>query len=341
LEISSDEVLALGVGSAGSRIVTALSRESLRIDRFAYISTDKADLELAGPGEKILVECPVDQKLSPSMVRGLAIPTHRRMVDLMGAAKVVFVVAGLGGATGSGLAPIIAQIAQQSGAIAVGVAVMPFEFERKLRFYAGVSLRRLRSAARGVIVIDNDILLKSSQEKPTLKEIHRKANSEVVKALGSLLSKPSESSVTVGLNKVLSTVLQEGYSLLGVANSGTVDKTEEALAKTVISLNKIAEAREASHAVVVLAGDSSVTASDVGLAVKRLGSMMNNQAVDVEYGVSYGGRSQLCVSLLASGFKSTKYDDYDPLAKIFANNTIDNEMDTSLQSGLEFLTSCD
>ena len=54
------------------------------------------------------------------------------------------------------------------------------------------------------------------------------------------------------------------------------------------------------------------------MAVKRLGSMINNQAVDVEYGVNYSGTAQLQVSLLASGFKSTKYDEYDPLAKVLA-----------------------
>jgi cell division protein FtsZ len=338
--VSSDEVLALGVGSAGIRITSALSKEPLRIDRFAYVSTDKADLEFAGPGEKILIECPVDQKLSPSMVRGLAIPSYQTIKETIAGAKVVFVVAGLGGATGSGLAPVVAQIAQEGGAVAVGVAVMPFEFEKKLRFYAGVSLKRLRSVARGVIIVDNEIL-KSSQEKPTMREIHRKANTEVVKALASILSKPSESSVSVGLNKVLSAVLRDGYSLLEIANSGSIDKTEEALAKNVISLNKVAEVKEISHAVLVLAGDSSVTASEVGVAVKRLGSMISNEAIDVEYGVSYRGQSQVCVSLLASGFKSTKYDDYDPLAKIFADNTIDNEMDTSLQTGLELLTPCD
>jgi len=333
--------LAIGIGSAGSRITSLLSRESLLVDRFAYVSCDEDDFELVSVGDKILIDCPVDQKLTPSLVRGLAIGSHSRIKEVLAGARVVFVVAGLGGATGTGLAPQIASMAQECGATTVAVAVMPFDFEKKLRFYAGVSLRRLRAVARGVIVVDNDTMLRCSPNGSTLTDVYGSANREAVKALASLLSKASDSSVPVGLNKVLGTVLQEGYSLLGMSSSDSYDKAEEAVAGAVVSLSKIAEAKEANHAIVILTGDSSVSASEVGVAVKRLGSMMNNQAVDVEYCVSYSGTSQLQVSLLASGFKSTKYDAYDPLTQILGDRTIDEEMDYSLSEGLERLQSCE
>lgn len=338
---SSAGILAVGIGSAGSRITSLLSRETLFVDRFAYVSCDADDFEMAGSGDKILIDCPVDQKLNPSMVRGLAIRSHSRIMGALRGAKVVFVISGLGGATGSGLAPLVASIAQECGATTVAVAVMPFDFEKKLMFYAGVSLRRLRAVARGVIVIDNDTMLRSSPNDSTLTDVYGSANREAVKALASLLSSSSDSSVPVGLNKVLGTVLQGGYSLLGMSSSDTSDKAEEAVAGAVVSISKIAEAKEASRAVVILAGDSSVSASEVGVAVKRLGSMMNNQAVDVEYCVSYSGSSRLQVSLLASGFKTTKYDDYDPITQILGNRSIDDEMDCSLSEGLELLQSCE
>jgi len=334
-------IVAVGIGSAGTRITSLLSRESLFVDRFAYVSCDADDLENAGSGDKIIVDCPVDQKLSPSLVRGLAIKSYSKIRGALTGAKVVFVIAGLGGATGSGLAPTVASIAQECGATTVAVAVMPFDFEKKLRFYAGVALRRLRTVARGVIVIDNDTMLRSSPNDSTLTDVYGSANREAVKALASLLSKPSDSSVPLGLNKVLGTVLQGGYSLLGMSSSDTSDKAEEAVAGAVVSISKIAEAKEAGRAVVILTGDSSVSASGVGLAVKRLGSMMDNQAVDVEYCVSYSGTSRLQVSLLASGFKSTKYDSYDPIAQVLGDRTIDDEMDYSLSEGLERLQSCE
>ena len=334
-----DAVVAVGVGSAGCRIVSLLSKHSLLIDRFVYVSCDKNDFELVGAGKKVLIDCPIEQKLTPSIVRGLSITVRHTIANALRGARVVFVVAGLGGATGSGLAPIVAEMAQKSWATVVGVAVMPFEFEQKLRFYAGVSLRRLRAATSGVIVIDNEIL-KSSREGATLKEIHQLANGEAVTVLASLLSKSSETALPVGLNKVLGTVLQDGYSLLAVSRSGSIDKTEEALAGAIISISRVAEAKEVSHAVLFLTGDSSLSASHVGLAVKRLGSVMNE--ADVEYGVNYAGTSQLQVSLLASGFKSTKYDDYDPLSKVFrAKDVIDDSMEYSLPQGLEALQSCD
>ncbi len=341
LENNPAEITAVGIGSAGSKIVSLLSRRSLLVDRFAYVSCDKGDFSTTESGETILVESPVDQKLTPPMVRGLAIRAYSRIKDAVEGSKVVFVVAGLGGATGSGLAPLVAAIARDSGATTVGVAVMPFEFEKKMKFYAGVSLRRLRAESRGVIVIDNDTLMRSSPDDSTLTGLYDSANKEAVKALSSLLSKSSESSVPVGLNKLLGTVLQDGYSLLGVSSSGSIDKAEEALAGAVVSIGKLAEAKEANHAVVILHGDASLSGQEVGLVVKRLGSMINNQAVDVEYGVNYSGAAQLQVSLLASGFRSTKYDDYDPLNKVLGGRTIDDEMDSALPEGLEALQSCD
>jgi cell division protein FtsZ len=338
--LSSGEVLAVGIGSAGIRIASALSTEPLQIDRFAYISCDRSDLEAASGGERLLIDCPVDQKLNPSMVRGLAIPYLDSLRTMVGSAKVVLIMTGLGGAVGSGLAPMVAQLAGECGAVPVGVAVMPFDYEKKLRFYAGIALRRLRSTSKGVVVIDNEMLLKTSPDV-TLKEIYTIANEEVVKALSCLLSKPTDSSIPAGVNKVLGTILQEGYSLLGMATSGSVDKTEDALARTVIAMSRIAETKEASHAVVVLSGDASLSASETGMAVKRLGSMMNNQAIDVEYSASFNGGSEMMVSVLASGFRKTKYDDYDPLAAIFGKNVIDDGMDTALLTGLERIEPCD
>jgi cell division protein FtsZ len=335
------EVAAVGIGSAGVKIVSLLSRKSLLVDRYVYISCDDGDFSTVESKDTILVESPVDQKLTPSMVRGLALKVRPKVKEALAGAGVVFVVAGLGGATGSGLAPLVAALAQECGATTVGVAVMPFEFEKKMKFYAGVSLRRLRAACKGVVVIDNDTLMRSSPEDSTLANLYDSANKAAVKALASLLSKSSESSKPVGLNKLLGTVLQDGYSLLGVSSSGAADKAEDALAGAVVSLGKLAEAKEANRAVVTLNGDATLSAKEVGLAVDRLGSMMDNQDVDVEYGVDYTGSAQLQVSLLASGFSSTKYDDYDPLAKVLGDHVLDDEMDSSLVEGLEALQPCD
>jgi len=108
-----------------------------------------------------------------------------------------------------------------------------------------------------------------------------------------------------------------------------------------VSIGKLANAREADRAVVSLNGDLSLTAPEVGLVVDRVGSATGNQGLDVEYGVDYSGASQLQLSLLASGFGATKYDDYDPLAKILGGRVIDDEMDFALPDGLGALQACD
>ena len=337
---TTDEVAVIGIGSAGTRIVSLLSRKPLFVDRYAYVSCDEEDFSTIDTEDAIRIQSPIDQKLTPSLVRGLALSCHEKIREAVGSSNVVFVVAGLGGATGSGLAPVVASIAQECGATTIGVAVMPFEFEKKMKFYAGVSLRRLRAASRGVVVVDNETLMHSSPEESTLANLYDSANKAAVKALGSLLAKSTLGSKSVGLNKLLGAVLRDGYSLLGVSSNGGVEKAEDALAGAVVSLGRIANAKEASRAVVSLNADASLSAQEVGLAVSRFGSLIDNQSVDVEYGVDYSGSSQLQVSVLASGFGATKYDDYDPLAKILGGRVLDDDMDTSLLEGLEVLPSC-
>ncbi len=321
--------------------MSLLSRKSLLVDKYLYVSCDPGDFSTVEEKDAILIESSVEQKLTPSMVRGLALRSCPRIAEALEGSKVVFVVAGLGAATGSGLAPLVASLSQESGATTVGVAVMPFGFEKKLKFYAGVSLRRLRSASKGVIVVDNDALMRSSPEESTLPNLCDSANRAAVKALGSLLAKASQDSSPVGLNKLLGTVLQEGYALLGVSSNTGAERVEDALAGAVVSLSNVAKAKDANRAVVSLDGDSTLSAREVGLAIDRLGSMMDNQDVDVEYGVDYRGTAQLQVSLLASGFRSTKYDDYDPLAQILGDRVLDDEMDACLPEGLEGLQPCD
>ncbi|MDG7020554.1 MAG: hypothetical protein JRN23_01325 [Nitrososphaerota archaeon] len=341
--ISSAEVVAVGIGSAGIRIVSALSRETTLVDRFAYVTCDRADLESAGEGERLVIESPIAQKPSPSMVRGFALPHHEEMKGLLQDAKVVFVVAGLGRATGSGLAPVVAGLAREAGADAVSIAVMPFDFEERLRFYSGLALKKLRAVSNGVVVIDNGALFNVGSEA-TLKELYEVANKEAVKALGSLLARQSQDSIPVGLNKVLGTVAAGGYSFLTSASSGSIDKAEDALSRAIIGIGKKAQMNDASHAVVVLTGDASISASETATAVRRLGSMFGSPSLDVEYAVSYrsGAGSQLQVSVLASGFTRTKYDSYDPIDAILGSRgNIDDSLDCTLVEGLERVLSCE
>jgi cell division protein FtsZ len=336
----SVETTVVGLGSAGIKVAALLSKESLLVDRFVYVSCDGDDFDCTDEGTKILIECPPGRVLTPAVVRGLAFGSHQKIRSALNGSRVVFVVAGLGGATGSGLAPLVSSLSNECGATTVGVAVMPFSYEKKMIFPAGVTLRRLRKVARGVIVVDNDTLMRSSP-RDTLVNLFEVANKEAVKALGALLSRPSGVSVPLGLNKLLGAVLQDGYALLGMSSSGSADKAEDALAGAVVSIGKVAKAGEANRAVIALSGDGSLSATDIGVVVGRLGPMLNREDVDVEYCVNYSGTSQLQVSLLASGFKSTKYDDYDPLAKVLGDRVLDDEPDSWVPDVLGMVASCE
>ena len=340
---SSEKIVAVGIGSAGIRIVSALSRETTLVSRFAYLTCDRADLEAAGEGEKMVIESPMVQKPSPSMVRGFAMPHHAEMRGTVEGARVVFVVAGLGRATGSGLAPVMAGLAREVGADVISIAVMPFDFEERFKFYSGLALKKLRSVSNGVVVIDNGAV-HSGRSEATLRELYSMANKEAVRALSSLLAKQSQDSIPAGLNTVVGTVSEDGYSFLSSASSGSADKMEEALSRAVVGIEKKAKMKDASRAVVVFAGDGGLPAGETATALRRLAKTYGNPALDIEYAISYRGeaRSQLQVSVLASGFAQTRYEGYDPIDEILgAKNNIDNELEYSLVGGLERIAACD
>ena len=129
----------------------------------------------------------------------------------------------------------------------------------------------------------------------------------------------------------------------GCASSGSTDKAEEALSRAIIGIGKKAKMNEATHAVVVLTGDKTLSASQTATAVKRLGSMFGSPSLEAEYAVSYRGTgSQLQVSVLASGFSETKYDSYDPIDSVLgAGNNIDDDLEVALMFGLERISPCD
>lgn len=338
--LEDGKIVVVALGSAGSRIASLMSKESLFVDKFLFISCDKSDFVFAGENKKILVETPVGQKLTPPLVRGFALKYLEQIKSDLEEARIVFVISGLGGATGSGLSPLVAELAAELGKLTVSIAVMPFEFEKKLLYNAGVALRWLRRFSKGVIVVDNNNLFKVSSNTLSIQEIYSIANHECVRALSALFQRQNQSNLALGVNKVLSAVVRNGYSLLSISNSESPEKTEEALAGAILSIGKIAQPSEAEKAIIVLDSDRCLPASDVALAVSRFGSMINSN-VDVDYTVVQTGASQLQVSIVASGFKTTKYDNFDPLYKIFRGQNLEEQMDIAFPFDSENIEQCE
>jgi hypothetical protein len=104
---------------------------------------------------------PGDSERTPTSVRGFIAPRLDQVRKALRGAQLVFVVSGLGGMIGSGIAPLVAKCAKQVHAMVVGVVIMPFVFEKHKYFFAGCALRQLTENCDGILLLENEMLLRN------------------------------------------------------------------------------------------------------------------------------------------------------------------------------------
>ena len=164
------KILVIGCGGAGNNAVSRLTRHGLRGARILAINTDSQQLGAARADEKILI----GQKLTRGMGAGGDPELGRRAAELAAPelegilrdADLVFILAGLGGGTGTGSAPVVARLAREKGAIVVALVTTPFHLEKARVFAAEEGLELLRSHADTSIVMDNNRLLQCAPHLP-------------------------------------------------------------------------------------------------------------------------------------------------------------------------------
>lgn len=327
--------MIIGVGSAGCRITTRLHDLGAKVDNFSYLSCDKDDLDLSAEGDKLLIPYEARGETTPAAIRGIGSRYLPEIRTLLRDSALVFVVAGLGGKVGSGLAPLIASTASELGAKVVGVAVMPYRFEKAKHFYAGVALRHLRTLAKGIIVVDNDEFLESAPKVPLL-ETYRQANENICSAINRITTSSNGEEFGIGLIKFMDTVNHDGYSILSLQRSSSQNSAEDAVSATVQSIYRTTGPGEASRAILYIVGDENLSAGDISASVSRLGSSLG-VSTQVDYGMSMRGTGNLSAILLASGFKTTKFDEYDPLSNVLIGRELDFEPESTLTLQIEGL----
>lgn len=168
-------IKVIGVGGGGSNAVNRMIEQGLRNVDFIALNTDLQALKLSNAENKV----PLGQKLTgglgaggvPDVGEQAALEDKEDLLNLMKGSDMIFITAGMGGGTGTGAAPVIAQIAREVGALTVAVVTKPFEFEgRKKMKLADEGIERLREVVDTLIVIPNQYLLKIVDRKTPITE---------------------------------------------------------------------------------------------------------------------------------------------------------------------------
>lgn len=193
----SPKIIVVGCGGAGSNSVNRLSKMGVHGAETYAINTDKAHLDRMRVDNKLLIGGSITRGLGcgglPDVGLKCAEQSEDELKKVISGADLVFITVGMGGGTGTGLAPYVAQLARRSRAVVVAIASTPFTVERSRVARANHGLEKLRHSADSVIVLDNNKLLEIVPNLPVNQAfgVMDQLVSEVVKGLTETITMPS------------------------------------------------------------------------------------------------------------------------------------------------------
>ncbi|MBW6519303.1 MAG: cell division protein FtsZ [ANME-2 cluster archaeon] len=196
-EFGQPQIVIVGCGGAGNNTINRLYNMGVNGAETIAINTDKQHLDMIQADKKILVGKSLTRGLGaggyPEIGRKAAELARSTLEEVLKDADLVFVTAGMGGGTGTGTAPVVAEIAKQNDAIVVGMVSSPFRVERARALKAEEGLEQLRSAADTVLVLDNNRLLDYVPNLPIEQafSVMDQLISETVKGISETITQPS------------------------------------------------------------------------------------------------------------------------------------------------------
>jgi len=214
-------IKVIGVGGSGGNAINTMIHFGLEGVEFVTVNTDAQALGSNSAAEKIAIGQNVTRGLGagadPERGRKAALEDVNRLKEIVMGADMVFVTAGMGGGTGTGAAPIVAQLAREAGALTVGVVTKPFAFEGKLRARrAEAGIQALTDHVDTLITIPNEKLMSIADDELTFVEAFRKADEvlfQAVKGISDLIT--LDGIVNVDFADVRTVMSGNGRALMG------------------------------------------------------------------------------------------------------------------------------
>lgn len=234
-------IKVVGVGGGGGNAVNNMIKGALQGVTFITANTDMQALKRSGAEYKIQLGDKLTKGLgaggNPDMGRDAALESHTQIRDVLGDCDMVFVAAGMGGGTGTGAAPVIAQVAKDMGALTVAVVTKPFHFEGKRRLQqAERGIKELREIVDSIITIPNDRLLTLAAKKASFVDMLARADEvlfHAVKGISDLIMVPGL--INLDFADVKAAMGEMGLAMMGTGVASGEGRAREAAMKAITS----------------------------------------------------------------------------------------------------------
>lgn len=327
-------IKVIGVGGGGGNAVNRMVESGVQGVEFISINTDMQALNFSQAGTKIQI----GEKLTkgqgaganPEIGRKAAEESKEQIAAALQNTNMVFITAGMGGGTGTGAAPVVAQIAREMGILTVGVVTRPFAFEGKKRLEQALGgIDELNKNVDSLVIIPNERLKYVSEQKITFKNAFEIADGvlrQAVANISELITVPGF--INLDFADVTSVMKDAGYAHIGTGRAAGKDKAAEA-ARMAISSPLLETSIDMAHGVIV----SVIGSDDIGLDEVETAATMVQQAAHPDAHIIFGAfiddtmDDEIRVVVIATGF-----DNIPNSAKMDMDGSKKNESSSS--SGL-------
>lgn len=289
IQVGQANIKVVGVGGGGGNATNWLYKKGVQGAEIVAINTDKQHLDLVEADKKILIGKDLTRGLGcggfPQKGRDSAKEQISELRDALKTSDMVFITAGLGGGTGTGAGPVVAQIAKELGSIVIGTVTMPFDIERARIDKAEFGLQQLRDICDTVIVIDNNRLVSIAGNLP-IQQAFAVANELVatmIKGIVEIIAVPSL--VNLDYADVKAIMANGDVSVIGVGESDSENRVDEAVKRALSNPLLDVSYEGASGALIHITGGADLTLDEVSKA----GEMIT-EALDPDANVIWGAR---------------------------------------------------
>jgi cell division protein FtsZ len=300
----------VSVGGAGLNALDRIVLDGLERADVVAINTDVTSLTSSVATRKVQLGRSVSRGLGaggdPDVGYQAALESAEEIREAMADASVIFICAGLGGGTGSGAAPYIAQAAREAGALVIGFATLPFGFEGKRRnVQAREALVRLSEFAHAVVCFENDRMGDLSPPQAGIHQAFAMADitiSQSVRSIVNLIQQPGL--IRIGFDDLLAALrTRNSRCLFGYGESDSDNRAHEALTQALKNplMDRGRMLADATHVLVQVAGGPGMTLSEVEILMQQLGRHVSDQT-QILFGAVVDARlgDRLSVTVISS-----------------------------------------
>jgi cell division protein FtsZ len=300
----------VGVGGAGTNALDRIVLDGMEHAEMIAVSSDVQSLASSVATQKVQIGREATRGLGaggdPELGFSAANESADELREVLQGARMVFICAGLGGGTGSGAAPTLAEIARETGALVLAFATLPFAFEGKRRAaQAAEALAELRRVADAVVCFENDRIGDMVLPKAGIHQAFAVADttiSQSVRAIVNVVRRPGL--IQIGFDELLSALRGEnGRCLFGYGESDSDNRAHEALALALKNplMNRGRMLADARHLLVQIAGGPGMTLTEVEIVMQELNRHVEDHT-QILFGASVDGKmgNRMSVTLISS-----------------------------------------